>query len=302
MSAVALSRALIPAEGTLVRQQHWSRFAGPIVSILLLAAIIWQLEASTVTSLPGLLPHAPQFWLLFALFYFSTPFAEWLIYRRLWRIPAAALGALLRKRVGNELLFGFAGEIYLYAWARRSVRDGVPPFAAIKDVTLLSGVVGNGFTLAMLAAVVPFAAGIEGWGRHGSAILVSGLALIGMTLGVLLLRGRLFSLTPRELWIAAGLHGSRIAVTTLLTAALWHVLLPNVAWGWWLLLAAIRLLVSRLPMVPNKDVLFAGFAALFVPDPRIAAIMTLMATIILAAHLVVVATLSGQMLFRWVTR
>ena len=51
---------------------------------------------------------------------------------------------------------------------------------------------------------------------------------------------------------------ARIAATIGLSALLWHLILPSVALGWWLLLATLRQLVSRLPLVPNKDVVFDG--------------------------------------------
>lgn len=49
----------------------------------------------------------------------------------------------------------------------------------------------------------------------------------------------------------------------------------------------------RLPFMPNKDVVFVGLAVFLVgSDQQIVAAMTLMATLILAAHLVVGALLA----------
>lgn len=79
----------------------------------------------------------------------------------------------------------------------------------------------------------------------------------------------------------------RVVATTLLTALLWALVLPDVEIGWWLVLSAIRLLVSRLPFVPNKDVVFAGIAVLALgQDVQIAALMAMMAALILATHLI----------------
>jgi len=69
---------------------------------------------------------------------------------------------------------------------------------------------------------------------------------------------------------------------------MWHLMLPTVAVRWWLVLSTLRLLVARLPLLPNKDLVFAGLAALLVgKGARVAEAMTLMATLILAAHLLV---------------
>ena len=57
---------------------------------------------------------------------------------------------------------------------------------------------------------------------------------------------------------------------------------------WWLLLGTLRQLVSRLPFLPNKDVVFAGIAAFLIGrDSEIVSAMALMASLILAAHLFV---------------
>jgi len=69
---------------------------------------------------------------------------------------------------------------------------------------------------------------------------------------------------------------------------MWHLLLPAVALSWWLLLATFRQLLSRLPFLPNKDVVFAGLAVFLVgQDGPIVSAMALMASLILAAHLLV---------------
>ena len=66
----------------------------------------------------------------------------------------------------------------------------------------------------------------------------------------------------------------------------WHLALPGVALQWWLLLATLRMLLSRLPLLPNKDIVFAGLAVFLIGhDAEIGALMTLMASLILCTHL-----------------
>jgi hypothetical protein len=68
--------------------------------------------------------------------------------------------------------------------------------------------------------------------------------------------------------------------------------MPQIAIGWWILLAAIRLLLSRLPLLPNKDLVFAGVAVLLIGRTvGIEDLMTMMASLILATHLIVGAGL-----------
>lgn len=267
--------------------RHWVRWSGPITSLLILAVALDQFRGINPAQLWAMMPVSVGFWSVFILYYLAGPISEWVIFRRLWTIPADGFLALLRKLVSNEILLGYLGEVYFYAWARRSARITTAPFGAIKDVTILSALVGNAVTLAMVALAIPLLgavdAGLNRWEVGGSILFVLASSLVAM-----LLRRRLFTLPRRELRIVAAIHLLRIIATTVLAAVMWHMLLPDIALSWWLLLGTLRQLVSRLPFLPNKDVVFAGMAAFLIGrNSDIVSAMALMASLILAAHLVV---------------
>ena len=115
---------------------------------------------------------------------------------------------------------------------------------------------------------------------------------LGPSLVLLAFRGRLLTLSARDLAFVGTAQLGRVLLTTLLPALLWHLVLPQVALGWWLLLASLRLLLSRLPLLPNKDLVFAGVAVVLVGhNVAIGDLMTMMASLILATHLIVGAGL-----------
>src|SRR5690606_9781177 len=117
----------------------------------------YQLHGTPVADILALVPRDALFWLVFVVAYLVTPASEWVIYHRLWSIPAEGMIALLRKRVANEIVLGYLGEVYFYAWVRRTgLITRSAPFGAIKDVAILSALTGNAVTLAMLAAALPF--------------------------------------------------------------------------------------------------------------------------------------------------
>lgn len=278
--------------------RNWTRWAGPLVSVLILVVALHQFRGLNPRSLLALMPVTVGFWAAFASYYLAGPLSEWVIFRRLWTIPAEGFGALLRKLVSNEILLGYLGEVYFYAWARRNARITTAPFGAIKDVTILSALVGNGVTLLMVALALPLLgavdAGLNRWEVGGSIFFV-----LASSLTVMLLRRRLFTLPHRELWIVAFIHLLRIIATTVLAAVMWHLLLPDIALSWWILLGTLRQLVSRLPFLPNKDVVFAGMAAFLIGrDSEIVSAMALMASLILAAHLLVGIVLGSTELLR----
>jgi hypothetical protein len=260
---------------------------GTMLSLLVAGAAIYQVRDLDLAMILSLVPTSPTFWGLFALGYLIGPASDWIIFHRLWGIGASAFSALVRKLIYNELLVGYLGEVYFYGWARQHLKLVAAPFGAVKDVALLSAIAGNVTTLAFLAVALPLARLLP-LHDHATAIGLSLAFVIGTSLAILLLRRSLFSLEKRELRMVFAVHLLRILGTSLCSAALWHFVLPNVEPGWWLILVTIRLLISRLPFVPNKDVVFAGIAVLALGGAvEISALMALMAGLTLAAHLLV---------------
>ncbi len=257
------------------------------VSFALLVAVALQLRDLDFAKVRSLVPASPIFWAAFAVYYLAGPVSEWVVYRRLWAMPVAGIGALLRKLVANELLLGYLGEAQFYAWARARSKLSDAPFGAIKDMTILSALVGNGATLVMLALAWPYVSAGQ-LGMEGTTAFASLGVVLLTSLGILLFRHQLFSLAKADLWFISAIHLARIVVILIASAVMWHAVLPAVAITLWLVLATLRMLISRLPLMPNKDVVFAGLTVLLLgKGADVAALMALMAVLLLAAHLLV---------------
>ncbi len=273
-----------------LRNRRLAALFSALVSLALLVVVAVQFRGMDMRHIVAMIPSSPLFWAIFAVWYLAGPASEWLIYRRLWHIPLTGIGALMRKMVSNELLLGYLGEAQFYAWVRSRRQLAAAPFGAIKDVTILSALTGNVTTLVMLAVAWPLVfSGRIGLGMQSTFVSL-GVVLVS-SFAILLLRQKLFSLPGRDLrWIAA-LHLARIAAKTGLGALLWHLVLPQVSVALWLVLSTLRMLVSRLPLVPNKDVVFAGIAVVLLGHHvEVAALLAMMGGIMLAAHLVVGAS------------
>ena len=276
------------------RSNRLATAASIAISLALLVAVALQFRDFDFARVRGLIPASPVFWLAFAVYYLAGPVSEWVVYRRLWAMPLAGIGALLRKLVANELLLGYLGEAQFYAWARARSGLSAAPFAAIKDMTILSALVGNGATLVMLAFAWPYVSAGQ-LGLQGSTAFASLGVVLVTSLGILLFRRQLFSLPRAELWFISATHLARIGVILIASAVMWHAVLPAVAITLWLVLATLRMLISRLPLLPNKDVVFAGITVLLLGGQTdVAALMALMAVLLLAAHLLV-GTIFGLM-------
>ena len=192
---------------------------------------------------------------------------------------------MLRKLVSNEILLGYSGEAYFYGWARQHANLSAAPFGAIKDVSILSALTGNAITLVMLAIAWPLVGSLVPH-VHARAIVESSGLMISMSLIILAFRNKLFSLSHRELWMVFKVHVGRLVATTLLLGFLWHFALPEVPLVWLVLLATLQLLVSRLPFVPSKDLLFANLAVFLIGnDGKIAIVVSMIATALVMTHL-----------------
>jgi hypothetical protein len=256
-----------------------------LFSILIALGVILELRGMDMAKILAMVPRDGGFWFVFAVSYLAGPASEWVIYRRLWQLPVEGFAALLRKLVCNELLLGYLGEAYFYTWARRRSAMTAAPFGAIKDVSILSALVGNGVTLVLLVALWPFV-GSTSIGLENRTGLLSLSVVLATSILAMAFRRRIFSLGAEVLGFITVMHLLRIIVTTILSAVLWNMVLPGVPVTWWLLLATLRLLISRLPFIPNKDVVFAGVAVFTLGhETDIAALMTMMASAILLVHL-----------------
>lgn len=281
---------------------NWTQWIGPLVALGFLGVVLYEVRNLEFTELIAKIPTQPSFLILFFAYYVSGPVSEWFIYRRLWNIPPSGFPALVRKFISNEILLGYLGEVYFYAWARRSTQIRVAPYGAIKDVTILSALIGNGFTLLILALLFPLFHTLDYGGVANTAYYSIGFVLLTSVV-IMALRNRLFSLTGPDLRYIAWVHAARIIFTTAASAMMWHLLLPSVDFRWWLLLAAGRLLISRLPFLPNKDIMFAAFAIVIVGhDSEISELIALITSLLLITHLVIATMLAIPELARKVRK
>ncbi len=276
---------------------RWAAIAAGLLMVAMVAGLARELFSSGLAGLGALVPESAVFYVALALFYLVAPACDYLIYRRLWRLPRVGFGALVRKRIANDVLFGYSGDAYFYAWARANAAAEAP-FGAVKDVAILSAIAGNAVTLAGLALALPVAAHLLDAGEM--KVLLGSIAVIfAMSAPFLIFSKRVFTLPKKRLWWIFGVHCLRLVATSVLLAFAWHVALPQVSLGLWLLLVAGRLLVSRLPLVPNKDLVFANFAIILMGDNgAVTGLVALTAALTLIAHGALIAAFGAHALTR----
>jgi hypothetical protein len=270
------------------------RFVTPAISIIVLGAALLALRAIDARAVIALVPRSPLFWIVFVIVYVTPIAADWAIYRRVWGLPFGGVVPLARKLISNELVFGYLGDAYLYTWACRHGRAPGDGLRTIKDVAILSAVASNVTTLVVAALALPYlgllAVHLPAW-----AVIASLALILAPLLAASLFGRRLFSLPRPMLRWALGAHMMRALATCFLTALLWHLALPEVALKWWVVFAALRLVLSRLPFVSNKDVLLAGLALILLGSKAdVTALLTMIATLTVTAHIAVSVAISAR--------
>ena len=277
----------------------WSTWLSRILSGSFLIAIVLQLGQIDAQQLHNALPQNLWFLPVLLALYLALPVADWIIFRRLWALPASGFFILLAKRIGNEVLISYSGEVYFYLWARKRSDLTAAPFGAIKDVNILSALAANLVALLLLALTYPFVSQLN-LGAYTDASVICAAAILLMSFAILLFSRRVFTLERSELWWIFGVHIVRLSAGVLLCASLWFIILPGPHFGFWLVLSMVRLLVGRLPFLPNKEALFAVIAIFLVgQDSAVSTLITLTATTILALHVLVAGMLGAlALLFR----
>lgn len=298
--------ALAPTVGELpgdlfrpVQLSRWQTLLAPLLSAAVLVSALLQLRTLDLHHVIAMVPGRPLFWLAFAASYFCTPAFDWLIFRRLWSLPPGGFLALTRKRISNEILLGYSGEAYFYAWARRRVPMEGSPFGAVKDVAVLSAAVANLLTLLLVAASWRLLVVLPVRLEHG-VLFASVGTIVASFAGMIGLRRRVFTADRRALGFIALIHTLRVAAWIVLTALVWAAALPTAPLVWWVLLSTFRMLISRLPFVPNKDLVFAGLTSFMIGhDAEITQLLAMVAGLMLATHVLLgIALALGDLVSR----
>lgn len=279
-------------------RSRWPTLLGGAVSLLMVAGLGYELFDQGLVGLSRTAPASLAFYLFFALMYLCAPTFDYIIFRKLWGIPPSGMVALHRKRIANDVVLGYSGEAYFYAWARQRTKMVAAPFGAVKDVSILSAMAGNAITLGMLALALPLASELLTPTQYKTGLISAGV-IFAMSIPFLLLSRRVFSLPRDRLWWIFGVHCLRLIAGSTLVAFAWHFAMPDVSLGMWLILSASRMLVSRLPFVPNKDLLFANFAIILIGQgAALSELMAFMAALTLLVHVVLIAGFAALGLFR----
>jgi uncharacterized membrane protein len=197
--------------------------------------------------------------------FFCLPLFQVVIYRVAWKGRVARRPlflALLNKRALDKDVLGYSGEVYLYAWARKHVgQSGKEILLTLKDNVILSSTAST--LVAAVLLMIFFAMGRvhlpAKWVAPGllyAIVLI--LVVVPMVVLVYRFKKTILFLPLKPVLMIFGLHISRLLVVQGLQVIQWMVVMPQVPLTNWLTLLAAQIIISRLPLVPSRDLIFLG--------------------------------------------
>jgi hypothetical protein len=241
---------------------HWALLA-VIVGVLFyrLTHIGWR---DVINSLP----QSAWFYAFFLMRFLTLPVTETAVYEIVWGRPVVAhIPAFIRKRVYNYAVAGYSGEGFLTLWARRrlglSDRDAI---VGIKDNSILGSFTANFATVSVVVALA-LAGGLDaGFKLIPAAQALFGVSFVAaasMITAVLIFRKQLIALPWRKARAVFTIHAVRQAMTLTLFAAMYAAAIPSESFGTWFLFIGLQLVISRIPFLPNQDLVYLTAALSF---------------------------------------
>lgn len=250
-----------------------------LVMALIVVLVLYQLFEIGWGEVMRNLPKQPMFYLLFVVLFLTLPVAEVLIYQQVWVVKKwDTFKAFISKKVLNEEVMGYSGEVYLFMWARERMQTGDKEILKhIRDNSILSALSSNIVAVSLIGVLV-FTGIIDLQELVADVNLLYAAAILFMVVLLIALfiqfREYLFSLPFGKAIKIFSIYITRFTLHHGLLIVQWAVVLPATPLSIWLVYVAITIVVNRLPFIPSKDLVFmwAGIELSRVLDVATAAI------------------------------
>jgi hypothetical protein len=149
-------------------------------------------------------------------------------------------------------------------WARRRLRlPNKRILIGVKDNNLLSAFASNAATVVLvvtLAVTGGLKAGLEAFPGAGWLFALAFLSAGTLSILVMIFRDKLMALPKGVMPKLIGVHSGRQVLIILLHAAMYASAIPGAPLMAWMTFIAMQLVLSRVPFLPNQDIVYLGAA------------------------------------------
>ena len=280
------------------------RIARYVVTIGIIVYLAYELRSIDWRTIWVDLPTSPLFYLLLVLVYCMLPASQVWVYRILWRFDiVASIPVFIRKRIMNKDVLGYSGEAYVYSWAVDKLK--LPPAQALRDVRDQNIVSAAGSTTVsvVLLAIFLYSGKLsitDIVGESRQSLLWYGLAgVLVLALVIVRFRRYLFNMPAAKAAGIYAIHVVRMTTRQVLEILMWSIALPNVPVETWFTYAAASIIITRIPFLPNTDLVLLGVAvrlsgAVNVPEAQVFVLFGAIAAINRLLNLVLFSALTLQ--------
>jgi len=234
-----------------------------VINVGVLLWLAFELTEIGWTEVWKALPTQPLFYLLFLGMFFQLPLFEILIYRITWTFDALkSVPIFLLKSVYNKDVLGYSGEVYFFLWARNRLDHGsTEVFKIIKDNNIISSVASTLFSLALLSVFL-FTDQIKILERiagQNQIYFYAGILLVVIAI-LLFIRFRHFviSMPLNSAYKIFFIQIFRLFLIQVFNLLMYYIVLPDTPLYVWFTYIAVEIILSRIPFLPNRDLIFTG--------------------------------------------
>ncbi|WP_321395641.1 hypothetical protein [Emcibacter sp.] len=234
-----------------------------IITGLIFLYLIHRVEQIGWTEIRDSLPSHPAFYMLFFIIYLCQPASELIIYRIIWKVGLwRCFPVFIRKKIFNTGVMGYSGEAYLCFWAiPRLPLSQKEIFSTVKDNNILSALTSNSMTVFLLT--VFFLTGqikviTNADPSVSSYLLLAAVITVILVPVVIRFRRHILALPKAIVQKVLAVHVSRLFLVLGLQILQWSLVLPEVPVTTWVLLITAQMVLTRIPFLPNSDLIFLG--------------------------------------------
>jgi hypothetical protein len=227
---------------------------------LLLSILIYQLVDIGFQNLLQATPTNPLVYIIAVVLFFVLPVSEYFGYSRF--IPLGfreSIPVFIKKRVINKNLINYWGEFDFYVWLTKRMPHLTKRqlFDIIKDNNIISSIASIIIVVGLLFFLVFY---YDMSSLVGSSWNLIAYTLLGLSLFALLItiskKYRVYSLNLADTLFLTNLHVSRMLFSSVLQILQWYLAISDVTLFELFIFLAVQLVISRIPMLPGKDLLF----------------------------------------------
>lgn len=234
-----------------------------LVNVVVLVWLIYEISRIGWQDMGRSLPVQPLFYFLAFILFIQLPLIEVFIYRLSWVFKGLkAIPVFFIKTVYNKHVMGYSGELYFFVWAQKNISlPAKQIFRTVMDNNILSSIAST-FVAVLILSVFFFTGQIRPLTdliETDNIYLYASLLLI-VLLGILLIRFRRFVIVmPIKTAVSIfSIHTLRLIILHGVNVWMYYIVIPDTPLFVWFTLLSIEIVLSRIPLIPNRDLIFTG--------------------------------------------